>query len=590
MRALFFCLVAGAALLVGCGKPAPPPVVAHPLPAYPRVSQCDTGIHGGQLVLALPAPPRTFNPYLAFDASSDAITRLLFSSFVYFDQVTQEPGPGLAESWVVTPDQKTWTIKLRSGVHWSDGRPLTADDVVFTWNELVLNTNYNRLTFDLFQINGQPFKVSRVDDLTVQVVTPEPFGPFLEFFCVLTILPKHVLQPSVTLEQFLDAYGLSTKPANLVGSGPFRLKSYEPGKSMVLERNPEYWVTDRAGKRLPYLDEVKFLFATEPGGDLMMFINGESQLCENPRPEFYPQFVQASAGGRFKVLDLGPGMERDFMWFNLNSGSDAAGKPFVDPARRAIFSRKEFRQAVACALDRQRIAREVYGGRALPGEGFIGTENPRWQNTAVARYQHDPARSRQLLAELGLSDANGDGYVELPGGADFTVTLLSNTPNPNRERSAKLIVEDLKAVGLKFEVQTVDYRLLIDKITQTFNYECALMGLGGGGVDPAAQINVLRSSGDLHQWFPRQVTPATPWEARIDDLINSLMRTTEYRERKKAFDEIQVIMADELPMIYTISPLAFGALRPDLRNLRPAVLSPYRLTWNLEELYFQSPR
>jgi peptide/nickel transport system substrate-binding protein len=131
---------------------------------------------------------------------------------------------------------------------------------------------------------------------------------------------------------------------------------------------------------------------------------------------------------------------------------------------------------------------------------------------------------------------------------------------------------------------------LITKITQDFDYECALMGLGGGGVDPAAQINVLRSSGELHQWFPRQSAPANPWEARIDGLLNSLMRTTDYGERKKAFDEIQAIMADELPMIYTISPLAFGALAPNLRNVRPAVLSPYRLTWNIEELYLEGPR
>ena len=590
MRNWLCSIVICAVLLAGCGKTSTPPATAHPLPGSPRVSQCETGVHGGQLVLALPAPPRTFNPFLAFDASSDTITRLLFSPFVHFDQVSQVPGQGLAESWSVSDDQKTWTLKLRSGVYWSDGRPLTTDDVVFTWKELVLNTNYNRLTFDLFQINGQTFKVSRLDDLTVQVVTPEPFGPFLEFFCVLTILPKHVLQPYVTREKFLDAYGLSTTPASLVGSGPYRLKSYEPGKSMVLERNPEYWVADRAGKRLPYLDEVKFLFGAEPGSDLMMFINGESHVCENPRPEFYPQFVQASAGGRFKVLDLGPGMERDFMWFNLNTGSNAAGNPFVDPAKRGIFARKEFRQAVAWALDRQRIAREVYGGRAVPGEGFIGTENPRWQNPAVARYQHDPALSRQLLADLGLRDGNGDGYVELPGGTNLTVALLSNTPNPNRERSAQMVVEDLKTVGLKFEVSMVDYRLLITKITQDFDYECALMGLGGGGVDPAAQINVLRSSGELHQWFPRQSAPATPWEARIDGLLNSLMRTTDYGERKKAFDEIQAIMADELPMIYTISPLAFGALTPNLRNVRPAVLSPYRLTWNMEELYLQGPR
>lgn len=587
MRACFLGLLGGV-LLAGCGKPAAPPSAERPLPPAALVSNCETGRPGGQLVMALSAAPRTFNPFIAFDSASDSVTRLLFSSLVRIDQVTQEPGPGLAQSWSVAPDQKTWTLKLRPGVFWSDGRPLTADDVVFTWGQLVLNSNYNQMTYDLFQIDGQPFKVSKIDDLTIQAVTPEPFGPFLEFFCLLPILPRHVLQPSVTREKFLDAYGLNTLPANLVGSGPFRLKSFDPGKAIVLERNPNYWVTDRAGRRLPYFNGIKLLIPPEPGGDLMVFVNGQCHVCENPRSEFFPQFSQASASAGFKMVDLGTGMERDFLWFNLNSGLDQAGRPFVDPSKRAILARKEFRQAVAFALDRQRIARDAYGGRAAPGEGFIGTENPRWLNPKVARYAHDPARSRLLLAGLDLRDTNGDGYLELPGAAEFTVTLTSNSSNPNRERSAQLIVEDLKAVGLRFVVRTIDYRLLIEKITQTMDYECALMGLGGGGVDPAAQLNVLRSSGELHQWFPRQATPATPWEARIDSLLNSLMRTTVYPERKAAFDEIQVIMAEELPMIYTVSPLAFGAHQSEILNMRPAVLSPYRLTWNIEELYFRT--
>lgn len=590
MKAWLPCLLGCALALAGCGKPSSPLAGQRPLPVAPLVSNCETGRSGGQLVLALPAAPRTFNPFLAYDPASDSLTRLLFSPLVRIDQVTQEPGPALAESWSVSPDQKTWTLKLRPGVRWSDGRPFTADDVVFTWSQLVLNSNYNQMTYDFFQVDGQPFKVSKTDDLTVAAVTPEPFGPFLEFFCALPILPKHILQPSVTREKFLDAYGLSTPPATLVGSGPFCLKSYAPGKAVLLVRNPEYWATDRAGKRLPYFEEVKCLVSTEPGGDLMLFLNGESHVCEGPRPEFFPQFAQASAAGHFKTVDLGTGLERDFLWFNLNPGNDATGKPFVPPSKRALFARKEFRQAVAFALDRPRIAREAYGNRAAPGDGFIGAENPRWVNPKVARYAHDPARSRQLLADLGLRDANGDGYLELPDGSEFTVTLSSNRPNPNRERSAQLVVEDLQTVGLRFVIQTLDYRSLVERITQAFDYECALMGLGGSGVDPAAQLNVLRSSGDLHQWFPRQTTPATPWEARIDSLLRALMRSTDYRQRKQSFDEIQLIMADEMPMIYTVSPMAFGAIRPDVQNLRPAVLSPYRLTWNIEELYFQAPR
>jgi peptide/nickel transport system substrate-binding protein len=133
----------------------------------------------------------------------------------------------------------------------------------------------------------------------------------------------------------------------------------------------------------------------------------------------------------------------------------------------------------------------------------------------------------------------------------------------------------------------MDYRTLLERINGTFEYECALMGLGGGGADPASQLNVLRSSDELHQWFPLQQTPSTDWEARIDSLMEAQMRTLDFAQRKKCFDEVQVILAEELPMIYTVAPFTAGAIRPDVGNLRPAVLSPYHLTWNLEELYFK---
>ncbi len=156
-----------------------------------------------------------------------------------------------------------------------------------------------------------------------------------------------------------------------------------------------------------------------------------------------------------------------------------------------------------------------------------------------------------------------------------------------REKAASLIVDDLQKLGIKLIYQPTDFEALVRRINVTFDYECALMGLGGGGVDPASQLNVLKSNAELHQWFPFQQKPATDWEARIDSLMDAQMRTLDFAERKQDFDEVQAILAEELPMIYTVSPLSYAAIRPDAGNLRPAVVTPYRVTWNLEELYFK---
>jgi peptide/nickel transport system substrate-binding protein len=177
-----------------------------------------------------------------------------------------------------------------------------------------------------------------------------------------------------------------------------------------------------------------------------------------------------------------------------------------------------------------------------------------------------------------LKDADGNR---------IEILFNSNTGNPARERAAVMIQEDLMKLGIKLNFAPLEFQDLVKRTSQSFDFECALMGLGGGGVDPASQMNVLKSNDELHQWFPLQKTPATDWEARIDVLMDAQMRTLDFAERKKAFDEVQAILAEELPMIYTISPFSYAAIRPDVGNVRPSSLTPYRLTWNLDELYFK---
>jgi len=581
-------MLACVSVLAGCGKSAGPRVdAAHPLPPSPLIAKGDPGQPGGRFMIGASASPRTFNPLFAFDNASDGIVRLLFAPMVRLDAATQQPGPGLAESWSVAPDQKTWTFKLRQGAHWSDGHPFTAEDVLFTWNDIMYNREFNPGTYDLFRIGGQSFAVTKVDDATVQVVTPEIFAPFLEYFGTVPILPKHVLQTAVAAKVFPAAYGVNSKPGRIVGCGPYRLKEFRLGKATLLEHNPEYWVADRQGHRLPWFDEVMFTVGGSAASEPAWFLGGKSDVCDTVRAQQYAQFKQASASGRFQLLDLGVGGERDFLWFNQNTGTNAQGKPIVNPARLKWFRNKKFRQAVSCAIDRERLVREVFGGRAQPAYGFIGTENPRWNNPNIPRYAFDPARARSLLAEIGIQDRNGEGLMKDADGAPVEILFYSNSGNPLREQAAALIVADLKKLGIKLIYVPMDYRALVERINVTFDYECALMGLGGGGSDPASQINVLRSSEELHQWFPLQKTPSTEWEARIDSLMEAQMRTLDFAQRKKCFDEVQVILAEEVPMIYTVAPFAAAAIRADVGNVRPAVLSTYHLTWNLEELYFK---
>jgi peptide/nickel transport system substrate-binding protein len=209
-----------------------------------------------------------------------------------------------------------------------------------------------------------------------------------------------------------------------------------------------------------------------------------------------------------------------------------------------------------------------------------------WYNPNIRKYPYDPAKARALLAEIGIKD-RGDGKLADEDGHPIAFVLNTNTGNDRRQRTAVVIQEDLKRLGIDVTFQPLDFNMIIDKYTVTFDYDCILLGWAGGPPDPAYGLNILRSSGFSHEWYPRQKTPSTDWEARIDYLANAQLKTLDQSERKKYYDEIQEILAEQMPMIPTISMQAYSALRSDIGNVRGTTLDPNRLTWNLEELFYR---
>ncbi len=586
-----------ALFLAGCGKEAGSGNTSGgsaraenaPLAEPPLVAKCAPGSPGGRLVVAEFGEPKTFNPITQNEGSSEVITRFLFMALLNLDWESQTVTPALAHSWKVEPDQKTWTFQLRKGLKWSDGHPLTADDVVFTLNDVVYNTNVNNVLRDSVTVDNKPFTVTKVDDLTVKVVTPEIFAPFEETFGAgVPIVPKHILASAAAEKRFEAAYGVNTRPQDLVCNGPFKLKQFKPGELIWVERNPHFFEVDSLGQRLPYLDDIIYTVVPDFNAMALRFLGGKSDAHENVRADEVERFREESKKGKFSLLELGLGLERGFLWFNQNTNMNAkTGKPLVDPKKLRWFRDKRFRQAMACAIDRESIVRSIYAGRARANFGYITEANRKWHNPNVKQHRYDLAKARALLKEMGIEDRNGDGALEDADGTPIEFVLNTNTGNNIREKIAVLIQEDLKNLGIRLVFQPMDFNTLVSKIDNSHDYEAILLSLGGGSVDPSSSMNVLRSDGFTHQWFPRQKAPATPWEARIDELMNAQLKTLDFAQRKKLFDEVQEILSDEAPMIYTVSPISFAAVRSDLGNLRPTVLSYYRVTWNAEELYFK---
>jgi len=397
-------------VLTGCGKKtetAPTkPAASYPLPEPPLVADCEPGIPGGRLVVSLYGEPKTFNPITANEQSSEEIYRHLFAALLGFDYPSEQVSPGLAESWTNSPDGKAWIFKLRKNLRWSDGEPLTADDVLFTWNDIIYNPDIDNVMRDGLVIDGKKFSVTKIDDLTIQIVTPEIYAPFLETVGALVpIMPKHVLAKAVADKTFTSAYGVNWDPKNIVGSGPFRIKEYKPAQYILLERNPYYCEVDKKGQRLPYFDNVMYTVVPDFNAMSLRFLSGESDVDDFIYPYEYDHFKAESAKGRFQLLEPGIGLETGFFWFNQNTNvNPKTGKAYVDPKKLKWFRNVKFRQACSYAIDRDAIIKSVYSGRAIPNYGFVTPGNKKWFNPNIRQYPHDLAKARALLKEIGIED------------------------------------------------------------------------------------------------------------------------------------------------------------------------------------------
>ena len=580
-------------LLVGltsCGKKSNEssgPSSEGPLPEPPLVANCEAGKRGGRLVIATFGEPKTFNPLTANESSSTDVIRYLFAGFMNFDMAKQETTPWMAESWKVEPDQKTWTFKLRKNLRWSDGQPLTADDVIFTW-EIVYDPKIKPVVADAVTIGGKKFEVTKVDDLTVRFVTPATYAPFLEAAGAgILILPKHKLAAAVKEGRFESAYGINSKPEDIVGSGPYRLKHYKPGESVLLERNPYFFEVDSKGQRLPYLDNIMWTTVPDYNAMSLRTLRGESDLQDVLRQDEAQRFEEEQQKGKVKLFDLGLRMEPMLLWFNQNTNvNPKTGQPYVSPAKQKLFRNQKFRQAVSHAIDRESIVKSAYAGRGAPAYGMYTAANKRWYNPNIATYPFDVAKAKALLSEIGVRDRNGDGLLEDESGNKIEMTLNTNSGHPVRAKMAVFIQDDLKRLGFDLTFQPLDFNVLVDKISNSFDYDSVMFFFSGDSTDPANGLNVLKSDGFTHFWFPRQTVPSTEWEARIDQLMMANVTTLDYAERKKTFDEVQAILADQLPFIAITSSRGYAAARADLRNLRPTVAGSNGLSWNIEELYF----
>ncbi|MGC2764405.1 MAG: ABC transporter substrate-binding protein [Candidatus Acidiferrum sp.] len=542
----------------------------------------EPGESGGRLVVALRSEPKTLNPILSVDATSREVIGAMNADLIHINRETQQTEPALAKSWTISPDGKKYVVRLRRGLKFSDGAPFTANDVVFSFG-LYLDEKLHSPQRDLLVIDDKPIVVKKLSDYEVEFDLAKPYGPAERLFDGLAILPSHLLEKHYRDGKLEQAWGTTTPPGEFAGLGPFKLSAYVPGQQMTLERNPNYWKKDQRGTPLPYLAELSFVFVPTEDVQVIKFQSGETHLLERLNADNF-NLLQNDAKAKGHCLeDLGPGLEFQFLVFNQNHLDAVKSRDLVE--KQAWFRDLKFRQAVSLAMDRKGMARLVYAGRATPVWGNVTPGNKLWLDPNLPHPERSIAEARKVLQSGGYS-WNFAGALVDPQKRPVTFTIIVSSSNAQRSKLATLAQDDLKQLGMDVQVVPMEFRAVVDRLLNTKDYEAVLMNLVNGDVDPTPEMNLWLSTGETHLWDLGETKPATPWEAELDKLMETQMTTNDPAERRKIYDRVQEIVAENLPFIFLVSPNILVASQSTVGNFRPAILEPYVL-WNLDQLFLQ---
>ena len=542
----------------------------------------EPGRPGGNLVISQRSEPKTFNPLTAIDASSKAIIALMTADLIHINRYTQQTEAALASKWEISKDGRRYTLHLRPGLRFSDGHALGADDVVFSF-ESYLDAKVSSPQRDLLIVAGKPIAVTKLDSHTVLFTLAERYSAAERLFDSLAILPRHLLGGNRDPAKLAAAWGVNTRPEGMAGMGAFRLKEYVPGQRVVLERNPYYWKNDGNGHRLPYLEQITCLFIANADAESMRFDAGETDVISGLNAADFATIEHDQQPRHFRLYDLGPGLEYDFLFFNQNVFSGTAAP--VSSEKQGWFEQVDFRKAISDAIDRAALVRLGYRGRAFPLSVQVTPGEKMWVDTQIAKPERSLDRARKLLAGNRFSWAE-DGSMRDSHGHPVQFSVTVNAGNPQQVAMATLVQQDLKDIGIEITLTELEFGTFLGRIFTTYQYEAALMALADGDSDPNSEMNVLLSTGSAHVWCSRGGASQPAWQREIDSLMEQQLTAQNYIERKQMYDRVQELIWANMPAVFLISPHVLVGAKDRVGNFRPAVLSDHTL-WNAEQLFIR---
>ncbi len=552
------------------------------------LSRSPAGKYGGVFVTStIGEGPKTFNSWNSMDATSSLAADIMFDGLVTTDAYTGEVIPRLAKDIEILPDKKTYIVHLRHGLKWSDGKEITADDVYFTWNTIIFGGFGNTSTRDAMYIGTELPKIEKIDRYTVKFTTPKPFSPFMRQLSV-PIAPKHILEP-VTKQgkkAFASFWSSNTNPKDFVTSGAFRLKEYVPAQRLVYERNPNYYIIDEKGQKLPYLDKYIILIVGDLNNELLKFKSKELDTV-GLRSSNVALFKEKEKSSDYKIYNLGPDTGTMYFAYNLNTRKNDKGKYYVNPTKQRWFNDLNFRKATDYAIDRENMVFNIAGGVAAP----LFTPEPLssiYLNEKIAKgHLQDMQKAKELLKESGFYWKNKKLYDRWGNKVEFD--LYTNAGNTERESIGVMIKQDLEELGMTVNFKPIEFNTLVSKLVNSNDFDAVIMGFTGSPLEPYGGKNVWYSNGTLHVFnmrkTPEENKKLFPWEKKLNELFDRASLELNFDKRKALYEEYQQLVYDEKPIIYLYSPIRISAVRNKFGNVYPTELGG--VIHNIEEIYLK---
>ena len=547
-------------------------------------SQAPIGEYGGELVVSTLGEPKTFNPCNTKDATSSTMAGLMYDGLLTTNPRTGDIEPLMAKDFKVNGNE--YYITLRSGLKWSDGKPITVDDILYTYWEVVFKGLGNTATRDAMMINGQLPKLYKIDEKTVKFVTPKPFAPFLRQL-TYPIVPKHYFKPYSDKgdSEFNAFLNPNTPPNEIVTSGAFRVKEYVAAQRVVFERNPNYYKINLNNKKLPYLNKLVYLIVGDTNNEILKFEAKEIDIL-SIRGSNVARYKLKEPSSDYSIYNLGADTGTLFLVINLNNRKNSNNKFFVALQKQNWFRNKDFREAIDYAIDRKGMVQNIAQGVAKP---LFTAEslNSIYLNKNIKGHEQDINYAKELLLNSGFKLKNGLLYDNKNNRVEFD--LYTNAGALERESIGVMIKQDLEELGMKVNFKPIEFNSLVNKLSNTNDWDMAIMGLTGSPLEPHDGKNVWMSKGPLHLFNQRGVNDGVndrfEWEKELDNIFEQGALKLTFNERKPLYDKYQEIIYRERPIIYLYSPIRITAIRKKFKNIYPSSLSG--LVYNLDEIWIK---